>query len=259
MSPRGRAPRKAPVMDKDPFDEYSTWDIRLAQVFYYVFIGAVLWTVIGIWLAIFGSMVETGQWEVFAGFDLSLQVVIIAGIIALNIFLLVLFYILFRGGILRLCKVLFKDRIIAKKYEDFWTLRVLIALLLMVLYVAIIALIIWILPLATFQSLASFLDELYSTFNPGDWFLYIGLMGLAVWFIIFFALVLWNNGVYWVLKRIKTIEEEDEVKERIKTEKFMNMNDEELAEAYKKDTGKNPFYKGKPTKGFIVWKKKKVP
>ena len=67
------------------------------------------------------------------------RALIIIGIVAGHLFLLVLFYTLFRGGILKLCRRLFKDRVLAKKYEDYTTLRLLLAVTLIVIYIFIIS------------------------------------------------------------------------------------------------------------------------
>ena len=69
--------------------------------------------------------------------------------------------------------------------------------------------------------------------------------------------VLWNHGVYEVLKRVKRVEEEDEIKDQIKTEKLQKSDNEELKQVYRDETGRNPIYRGKETKGYTEWKRKK--
>jgi hypothetical protein len=135
-----RKPRKAPERAPDPLDEYSTWDIRIAKIIYYGIILASVITILGIWLTILGTGIMNEILTLGPGF----VALIIIGIIAGHLFLLVLFYTLFRGGILKLCRRLFKDRVLAKKYEDYTTLRLLIAVTLIVIYMFLITLIVYI-------------------------------------------------------------------------------------------------------------------
>ena len=114
-----RKARKAPTKAPDPLDEYSTWDLRIAKTIYYSIILASVVTILGIWLTIIGWLIESGRWEAVAALGPGVGTLIIVGIVVLHLFLLVLFYTLFRGGILKLCRRLFKDRLLAKKYEDY--------------------------------------------------------------------------------------------------------------------------------------------
>ena len=137
-----RKPRKAPTRAPDPLDEYSTWDLRIAKTIYYGVILASVITILGIWLAIIGWLLETGRMQEILNLGPAIGALIIIGIVAGHLFLLVLFYTLFRGGILKLCRRLFKDRVLAKKYEDYTTLRLLLAVTLIVIYIFIITLIV---------------------------------------------------------------------------------------------------------------------
>lgn len=232
--------------------------MRIARVIYFGFIIATLITVLGVWGTIIGALIESGKWELFLSFPLGIQIAIIAGAITGHLFILILFYALFRGGIVKMCKIIFKDRLVAKKYEDYWTLRMLVAVTLMGAYITIIALIIGLLPLAFFKSIAALFVWMVENFNPGEWILYVGLIVLLSVSIVFLGLVLWNHGVYAVLKRVKTIEEEEEVKDRIQTEHLISADEDTRRNEYKKETGKNPLYRGKETIGYTEWKKKKL-
>jgi len=86
-----RKARKAPTRAPDPLDEYSTWDIRIAKVIYYGIIIASLVTVLGIWLAIIGYLIETGRWDEFLSLGIGWLTLIIVGIVVAHMFLLVLF------------------------------------------------------------------------------------------------------------------------------------------------------------------------
>ena len=130
-----RKSRKAPTREADPLDQYSTWDLRIARTIYYSIIIASAVTILGIWLTIIGWLVETGRWDIVVGWGPGAGALIIVGIVVLHLFLLVIFYVLFRGGILKLCQRLFKDRVLAKKYEDYTTLRLLIAVTLISVYI----------------------------------------------------------------------------------------------------------------------------
>jgi len=250
-----RKARKAPTRAPDPLDEYSTWDIRIAKVIYYGIIIASLVTVLGIWLAIIGYLIETGRWDEFLSLGIGWLTLIIVGIVVAHMFLLVLFYTLFRGGILKLCKRLFKDRLIAKKFEDFTTLRLLIAVTLISIYVFIITLIVVIIPSFLVELVATIWTYIITHFNFGEWVLLIGVLMFFIIAATYVGFVLWNHGVYAVLKRVKRIEEEYEIDEELKREAMKAANDEELYKIYKRETGKKATYRGKETKGYEEWKR----
>ena len=252
-----RAPRSAPLRKRDPLEDYSTWDVRTAKTFYYAIILASVIIFLGIWISILLQAIYSGGIEDFLKLALSLQVGIIGGIFTLHALLLVIFYTLFRGGVYRLCKILFPDRKIAKKYEDFNTLRLLIAVMLLGVYVTVVAMIIFLLPAVSWAAIWDWWIQVAIQFSIGTWIIWLGVTMLI--FIAFFLLgfVLWSHGVFAVLKRIKRIEEEDEIDEEIKVEKLHDAETEELHKEYKKGTGKNAEYRGKETRAYKAWKKEK--
>ena len=250
-----RKARKAPKRDADPLDQYSTWDLRIAKTIYYSIIIAAAVTILGIWLTIIGWLVETGRWDTVVAWGPGAGALIIIGIVVLHLFLLVLFYVLFRGGILKLCQRLFKDRVLAKKYEDYTTLRLLLAVTLISVYLFVITLIVYILPSIFWEIVAYFWINIVFKFNFGEWVLFIGLMLFIIVMLVYIGFALWNHGVFAVLKRVKRIEEEMEVEEEIKREELAGADDETLHNIYAKQTGKKAMYRGKETKGFKSWKK----
>ena len=251
-----RKPRKEPTRKANPLDEYSTWDVRIAKAIYYSIIVSSAITILGIWLTIIGWLIESGRWEVVAGWGPGAAALIIVGIIVLHMFLLVLFYTLFRGGILRLCQRLFKDRILAKKYEDYTTLRLLIAVTLLSVYIFLITLFVVIVPSFFLELVADMWGYILTHFNPGDWVLFVGLMLFAIVMLVYLGFAIWNHGVFIVLKRVKRIEEEDEIEEEIKREELKGEDDESLQKIYEKQTGKKAIYRGKETKAYKSWKRK---
>ena len=250
-----RKARKEPTRGADPLDQYSTWDLRIAKTIYYSIIIASATTILGIWLTIIGWLVETGRWETVVSWGLGAGALIIVGIIVLHLFLLVLFYVLFRGGILRLCQRLFKDRVLAKKYEDYTTLRLLIAVTLASIYLFLITLLVVILPSIFWGFIANFWVFIVTTFNAGEWVLFVGLVFFVIVILIYLGFALWNHGVFVVLKRVKRIEEEYEVEEEIKRDELKGADEETLQKLYNKQTGKKAIYRGKETKGYKSWKK----
>jgi hypothetical protein len=251
-----RKSRKAPTRAPDPLDEYSTWDLRIAKTIYYSIIIASAITILGIWLTIIGWLMETGRWDNIANLGVGVIALIIVGIVVLHLFLLVLFYVLFRGGILKLCQRLFKDRILAKKYEDYTTLRLLIAVTLIGIYAFVITIFVVILPYTFFPELvANIWRYILGNFNFGEWVLFIGVMLFVIVMLVYIAFVLWNHGVFSVLKRVKRIEEEMEVEEEIKREELKGADEDTLQTVYEKQTGKNAIYRGKETRGYKAWKK----
>ena len=251
-----RKPRKAPTRAADPLDDYSTWDLRIAKFIYYSIIVSSAITILGIWLTIIGWLIETGRWEIVASWGPGAGALIIVGIIVLHMFILVLFYILFRGGILRLCQRLFKDRVLAKKYEDYTTLRLLIAVTLISVYIFLITLFVVIVPSFFLELVADIWLYIITHFNPGDWVLFVGLMLFVIVMLVYLGFAIWNHGVFIVLKRVKRIEEEDEIEEEIKREELKGEDDESLHKSYEKQTGKKAMYRGKETKAYKSWKRK---
>ena len=69
-------------------------------------------------------------------------------------------------------------------------------------------------------------------------------------------LVIWNHGVYIVLRNIKKIEEEEDINIEIKRETYQKLSGEERQAEYKKETGKDATFRGKDTRGYKNWKKK---
>ncbi|MHA1373673.1 MAG: hypothetical protein ACTSR7_05215 [Promethearchaeota archaeon] len=251
-----RKARRAPKKRVDPLDEYSTWDLRIAKSIYYGVILASVITILGIWLAIIGWLVESGRIAEMLSWGAGIITLMIIGIIAGHLFLLVLFYTLFRGGILKLCRRLFKDRMLAKKYEDYTTLRLLLAVTLIVVYMFIITLILIILPSVVGEFIAAFWLYIIGHFNPGEWVLFVGVLMFIIILIIYVGFVIWNHGVYAVLKRVKRIEEEEEIDQEIEVAGLKDADEETLMETYEKQTGKKALYRGKQTNGYLTWKKK---
>jgi hypothetical protein len=250
-----RKARRAPRRDADPLDQYSTWDLRIAKTIYYSIIIASAVSILGIWLTIIGWLIEQGKWDDLFEMGVGVVALIIVGIVVLHLFLLVLFYVLFRGGILKLCQRLFKDRVLAKKYEDYTTLRLLLAVTLVGVYIFLITLLIVILPSFFLELVANLWYYIWNHFNPGEWVLFVGILLFVIVMLVYVGFALWNHGVFVVLKRVKRIEEEMEVEEEIKREELAGADDETLHKIYAKQTGKKAIYRGKETRGFKSWKK----
>ncbi|MHA2037351.1 MAG: hypothetical protein ACW972_05355 [Promethearchaeota archaeon] len=251
--PRGS--RKAPDREPHPLDAYSTWDIRFAKLIYYGFILASVVLVLGIWALIL-SILLPSAWAAFLGLELGYQIAIIAGAVTGHLFLLVLFYTLFRGGMVRLCQMLFKDRLVAKKWEDYYGLRMLVGVALIGLYITVLSLLIGLLPTVFFNTLGAMWLWMVANFTIGHWILWIGFDILIIIGIIFVGLALWNRGVFWVLSHVKEIEEEIQIEEEIKKEAIRDSDERTLRDIYKKESGQKAIYRGKETKGYIEWKKK---
>ena len=167
--PRGS--RKAATRESHPLDAYSTWDIRFAKLIYYGFILASIVLVLGIWALILNIILPSGAWDAFLALEIGYQIAIIAGAITGHLFLLVLFYTLFRGGMVRLCQVLFKDRLVAKKWEDYYGLRMLVGVALIGLYITILSLLIGLLPTVFFNTLGAMWVWMVANFEIGHWIL----------------------------------------------------------------------------------------
>ncbi|MFX1313710.1 MAG: hypothetical protein ACFFHD_14060 [Promethearchaeota archaeon] len=250
-----RKGRRAPEREPHPLDVYSAWDLRYAKIVYYGLILATAIVVLGVWGVIIGFLFEGGAWDAFLELELGYQIAIIAGAVTGHLFLLVLFYTLFRGGMVRLCQFMFKDRAIANKWQDYYGLRMLVGFTLMGLYVTIISLIIALLPTAFFDFMKNVWDWMVDNFTPGMWIMWAGGILFIIIGIIFLGFVIWNHGVFWVLRHVKEIEEEIEIDDNIKKEAIQKADDRSLRSIYKKETGQKAIYRGKETKGYQEWKK----
>jgi hypothetical protein len=248
-------PRKAPSREVGPLDEYSTWDVRIARAFYYSFIASALIMVVGIWGTIL-SAIDPKVWEQYLALELGYQVAIVAGFITGHLILLVLFYALFRGGIVRMCGMIYKNRLVAKKWEDYTYLRWLMGITLLGIYVTVISLIIGFLPGGTLQFISDLWLWAVESFNVGHWILWTGFVVFLFVLFFFTMFILWNHGVYIVLRQVKKIEEEEVIDTEIKRDSLQKMSEEEKQVEYKKETGKVAVYRGKETKGYSSWKKK---
>ncbi|MFX1340352.1 MAG: hypothetical protein ACFFDK_17210 [Promethearchaeota archaeon] len=250
-----RKPRSAPSSEPDPLDEYSTWDVRIARAYYYCFIASALIMVIGIWALILGG-IDPEIWKQYLELDVGYQVAIVAAFITGHLILLVLFYAMFRGGIVRMCRTIYKNRTVAKKWEDYTYLRWLMGITILGIYVVVISLIIGLLPGGTIKFLSDLTLWAIENFNVGHWILWIGFCVFLVVLFFFIMFWLWNHGTYLVLRNIKKIEEEEAIDMQIRRESLKKMSEEERQAEYKKETGKDAVYRGKDTRGYRNWKKK---
>jgi large-conductance mechanosensitive channel len=250
-----RKSRSAPALE-DPLEAYSTWDIRIAKIIYYGFILATAILVLGIWGLILDWVIRTGKWDFFVDLELGYQIAIISGAVTGHLFLLVLFYILFRGGMVRFCRILYKDRLVAKKWEDYYGLRMLVGVALLGLYITLVSLAIGLLPTVFFNTIGDLWLWMVREFRIGEWILWVGSMVLLIVGFVFIALMIWNHGVFWVLRHVKEIEQEIEIEEQIKKDAIKNADERTLRDIYKKETGQKPIYRGKETSGYKEWKEK---
>ncbi|GAF78951.1 unnamed protein product [marine sediment metagenome] len=253
-----RTRRKAPDREPNPLDVYSSWDLRYAKLIYYGFILGTVIVVLGVWGVLINFLFSKGAWDVWLDLDLGFQIAIIAGAVTGHLFLLVLFYTLFRGGMVRLCQIMFKDRLIANKWTDYYGLRMLIGVALLGLYVTLISVVIGLLPSAFLDVVQKVWDWQVEKFKdyPGMWIMWVGLLVFIFVVIIFIGIMIWNKGVFWVLSHVKEIEEEIEIEENIKKEAIKNSDERTLRDIYKKEMGQKPIHRGRETSGYREWKDK---
>ncbi len=222
---------------------------------YYGFIVGTAILVLGVWGLILRFLFAQGAWALFLDIGIGFQIAIIMGAVTGHLFLLVLFYTLFRGGMVKLCGVLFKDRRIAKKWEDYDALRLLVGIALLGVYITLTALLVGILPNVFFDTLWGLWIWMLDNFGVPEWILIAGLTIFIFIGFIFIGLILWNKGVFWVLSKVKTIEEEIEVEEQIKKDALKEKDERALRSIFKKETGLKPIHHGKETNSYIAWKK----
>ena len=250
-----RAPRSAPERESDPLDVYSTWDIRVARIFYYSFAISALILMLGLYISLI-TKIPTATWEWYVNLGTGFQVAIVGAIITAHLVVIVLFYAMGRGGMYRMCTVLYKNRLISKKYEDHTTLRWLVGVLLISAYVTIFAVIIGVSTKDFWMWVITVWKWMLEKFNVGLWILWSGLVILLVVLFFFFMFVIWNHIVFLVLKIITRAKEEEEVDIEIKKEKVQKMSEDQRIKEYEKETGKAAVYRGKEMSGYTKWKKK---
>ncbi len=252
---RGRTARKAPDTAPDPLDAYSTWDIRIAKWFYYAIIIGSAILVLGIWGWILDLLITSGKIDIFLNLHIGYQIAIIAAAITGHLLLLVLFYTLFRGGIFKICKAIFKDKKIAKKWEDYTTLRYLFGVTVVGVVFTVFFILVAVIP-GFSKAILEFFIWMFWHIEIWRWILDLGIFIFMIIGIAFLLFYFWNHGIYFVLKNIKQIEEETEVDQRIVKEQLREAEEKTLQKVYKKDTGRKALYRGQETKGYIEWKKK---
>ena len=135
-------------------------------------------------------------------------------------------------------------------------LLIVITVVVVLIYMFVITLLVYIIPSFFWSLVAELWLYMITHFNPGEWVLTVGVFMFIIILINYFGFVLWNHGVYSVLKRVKRIEEEEEIEQEIRRDQLKEMEEEELKEFYEKQTGKRAVYRGKETKGYQAWKKK---
>jgi len=250
-----RRSRKAPDRPEDPLDMFSTWDIRIARLFYYSFVVAVLIIMVGLYVTLLiGIPVDVWQW--YQKLELAFQIAIIGAIVTAHILILVFFYAAFRGGIFRMCRILYKNRKIARKYEDKTLLRWLVGVLLLGAYFTVSAIIIGILTADFWEWIAQTWKWMVETFNTGHWILWVGIVVLCVVLFFFSIFIIWNDVVYLFLRIIVHEEEKEEVDIQIKREKVKKMSEEDRMKEYNNETGRAATIRGRKTRGYKSWKKK---
>ena len=252
-----RKPRSAPDRPEDPLDMYSTWDIRVARLFYYSFVAAILIIMVGVYASFF-IVIPGDFWEWFGALALAFQIALIGAIITAHILIIVFFYAAFRGGIYRMCRILYKNRKIAKKYEDKTLLRWLVGVLLLGAYFTLFAIIIGVMIEAKpFHIwLADIWNWMIKNFHVGHWILWIGFVIFCMVLFFFLIFVIWNHLVFLFLKIMVHEEEKEVVDMEIKRERVKKMSEEDRMKEYTKDTGRAAVIKGRETRGYKSWKKK---
>ena len=251
-----RRTRKAPDRPDNPLDMFSTWDIRIARLFYYSFVAAVLIIMVGLYVSILLLPSFQTIWDWLAKLDLAFQIALIGAIVTAHILVLVFFYAAFRGGIFRMCRILYKNRKIARKYEDKTLLRWLVGILLLGVYFTIFAIIIGLVTENLLQAIAELWKFMVDEFNVGHWILWLGLVIFCVLIFFFFIFVIWNDLVYVFLRIIAHEEEKEEVDIEIKRDRVKKMSEEDRMKEYTKDTGRAATIRGRETRGYKSWKKK---
>lgn len=203
-------PEKKGILSK--FDDFSKNQRRIAVIFYISIVVAGLITIGGTVYTIADLIMATGKMELFLELSLGFQIAIIGGLLAGLFFLIILFYGLYKKGVISILNILFRERQVAEKYQNKLMVKIIAGALMVSVFAIIVGFIYSIfqyLLLGIIQSSEVTLATIFANFSQGQIVLLIGgiiflLVGLA-----FLFNYLWYNGYYFIINLIYSLEPEE--------------------------------------------------
>ncbi|MHA1734057.1 MAG: hypothetical protein ACTSU5_19115 [Promethearchaeota archaeon] len=197
---------------------YSDTERKIAQVFYFLLVGFLLWTLVGVVWSVLDYIQPTGKWQDFLQYPTGVQISIFGLMAGLVFLFLVLFAVLYKKGNLMLLTTMFKVQEEAKfetKRESLVAKIITGGILISILVVSaglVIALFEFALTGGTTTSSSSSLFSALGSLTGGLLFLTIGIICMAFTGLALGFIALWNNGYHFFLNRFfsATYEDDDE-------------------------------------------------
>ncbi len=191
--------------------QYTDKEKKIAQVFYFILVGLLLWNLIGVVWAVLDYIQPQGKWQNFLEYPLGVQIAVLGLMVGLVFFFLIVFAVLYKKGKLALLSSMFKVRQQAEfqSKEESLVAKIITAGILLSILVVTAGLVIALLELAITGGTGSSIFGILTGLSGGLLFLSIGLIvtafvGLAVGFI-----ALWNNGYNFFLNRFFAVYDDD--------------------------------------------------
>jgi len=175
----------------------------------YTLIGmACIITITGIIWTILDIIMPVGKTALFLELNLGFQIAIVGGILAALIFLILLFYSLFKRGRKAIVEIIFRKKAIPERYQNRTGIKITTGLVIVCLFAVIIGFIIALI-MEVFFGASPASSGLLLSFTGGQIVLFIGVCLFLLDALFIFLILLWINGYYYILNLITNLEKED--------------------------------------------------
>jgi len=189
--------------------EYKKVQRYAAQILYIIYVIAIIIIIGGMVWTIADLIMRYGKTTLFLQLSLGYQVAIIGIILAVFFFLVIFFYGLFKKGIIVILKILFKRKTYPTRFRNKWSIRIMIAALMLSVFAIIIGgvfSLVFDLILGATDGTFS-LSALLEIYSGGLIALFIGIFVFLINSLSFLLIYLWYNGYYAILKLVADLED----------------------------------------------------
>lgn len=189
--------------------EYKKVQRYTAQILYVMYVIAIIIIIGGVAWTIADLIMRYGKTTLFLQLSLGYQVAIVGIILAVFFFLVIFFYGLFKKGIIVILKILFKKKTYPKRFKNKWSIRIIIAAMMLSVFAIIIGSVfslVFDLILGVTDGAFS-LSALLETYSGGLIALFIGIFVFLINSLSFLLIYLWYNGYYAILKLVADLED----------------------------------------------------
>jgi len=183
--------------------KYSKTQKLAAIVFYIAIVIALIITIGGAIYTIADLVRREGKMQLFQELNIGFQIAIVSGLIAGLLFLLVLFYGLYKKGVRFLLKSIYKERRLHEKFKNRKIAQILTVSFLLGIFAVIIGFITAIL----YEMLMGVSFVFLKDFSNGQLVLLAGITIFIIIGLIFLFNYIWHNGYYLIIKLIFNLEE----------------------------------------------------